>query len=104
MNQGFISLKDIEIFVLDDEQKKIAELSKQKLVDSKKFTQPLAVSITLVDPMSFTVAEEYHQDYYKNNPIRYYTYRTGCGRDARLQSLWGKDTGGKAFLTPLATQ
>ncbi len=93
-----------EIFTLDDEQKKIADASKQKLVESKRFSQPIAVNITPAGPMSFTVAEEYHQDYYKNNPIRYYTYRTGCGRDARLQSLWGKDAGGKAFLTPQATQ
>jgi methionine-S-sulfoxide reductase len=93
-----------EIFVLDDQQKSIAEASKQKLAASKRFTQPIVVKVTSVPAQGFTVAEEYHQDYYKNNPIRYYTYRTGCGRDARLQAIWGKEAGGKSVLQPQASQ
>jgi peptide-methionine (S)-S-oxide reductase len=39
---------------------------------------------------TFYLAEDYHQDYYKKNPLRYKYYRTNCGRDARLQQLWGE--------------
>ncbi len=41
----------------------------------------------------FYAAEDDHQDFYKKNPLRYKLYRTGCGRDARLKELWGKDAG-----------
>jgi peptide-methionine (S)-S-oxide reductase len=48
--------------------------------------------VTEVQPAApFYVAEDYHQDYYKKNPIRYRYYRTGCGRDQRLEQIWGKD-------------
>jgi methionine-S-sulfoxide reductase len=93
-----------EIFAVDAEQVRIAEASKQKLVDAKRFAQPIVVKVTLAANLPFTVAEEYHQDYYKTNPIRYYTYRTGCGRDARLQSIWGKEAGGKLVLAQPLTQ
>lgn len=86
------------IFTLSDEQRTIAETSKQKLVDSKRFSQPIAVTISAVGATGFTVAEEYHQDFYKKNPIRYFTYRTGCGRDARLKAIWGSEAGGKSVL------
>ena len=43
---------------------------------------------------AFYPAEDYHQDYYKKNPVRYQFYRTGCGRDARLKELWGDKAGG----------
>ncbi|HEX3126944.1 MAG TPA: peptide-methionine (S)-S-oxide reductase, partial [Thermoanaerobaculia bacterium] len=43
---------------------------------------------------AFWPAEEYHQDYYRKNPVRYKFYRTGCGRDARLQEIWGDAAGG----------
>ena len=87
-----------EIFVLSDEQKRIAEASKLKLVEGKRFAKPIIVPITQAVPSGFTIAEEYHQEYYKKNPLRYNLYRTGCGRDARLQSLWGAEAGGKSIL------
>lgn len=50
---------------------------------------PIKVTIESVD--QFWVAEDYHQDYYKKNPLRYNYYRFSCGRDARLKELWGED-------------
>jgi peptide-methionine (S)-S-oxide reductase len=75
------------IFVLDDRQLKIAQASKAALEKSKPFSAPVVTEITLAG--TFYPAEEYHQDYYLKNPIRYRYYRTGCGRDARLRQLWG---------------
>ena len=50
--------------------------------------------VTEVRPaMKFWPAEDYHQDYYKKNPVRYHFYRFNCGRDQRLKELWGKDAG-----------
>jgi peptide-methionine (S)-S-oxide reductase len=78
------------IFTHTDEQKKLADASKQALIDSKRFKQPIVVEIkTATD---FTPAEDYHQDFYKKSPGHYKRYRTGCGRDARLEALWGKPT------------
>jgi len=76
------------IFTHTEEQKRLAEASKQALVDSKRFKQTIVVEIKAAT--EFTPAEDYHQDFYKKNPGHYYRYRTGCGRDARLQQLWGK--------------
>ena len=61
--------------------------SKTALERSKPFQQPIVTPI--LDAGAFYPAEEYHQDYYKKNSLRYCIYRTGCGRDARLQELWG---------------
>lgn len=80
------------IFVHDESQKKAAEASKAALGKSKPFPQPIVTEIAAAGP--FYPAEEYHQDYYKKNPIRYNYYRNGCGRDARLKQLWG-DLAGK---------
>jgi peptide-methionine (S)-S-oxide reductase len=76
------------IFYLGDEQKKLAEASKAALDRSKPFKEPIVTEITRAT--EFYPAEEYHQDFYKKNPVRYKFYRNGCGRDARLQQLWGK--------------
>lgn len=76
------------IFTHTDEQKQIAEASKAALAASGRFTKPIVVP---VEPArEFWVAEEYHQDYYRKNPLQYAYYRWGCGRDARLEELWGK--------------
>ena len=76
------------IFTHDAEQARLAEASKAALAASGRFEQPIVVS---VEPArEFYVAEDYHQDYYLNNPIRYNYYRYACGRDARLEELWGK--------------
>jgi peptide-methionine (S)-S-oxide reductase len=78
-----------EIFSHNDEQKQLAEASKAKLDASKKLPWPIVVPVTAAS--EFTKAEDYHQKYYKKNPGHYQRYRTGCGRDARLEALWGKD-------------
>jgi len=74
------------IFYHDEEQRALAEASKAAV--EKRFEQPVATQIVPAGP--FYKAEEYHQDYYMKNPIRYKFYRFNCGRDARLQELWGK--------------
>jgi len=75
------------IFYLSDEQKKAAEASKAKYDKLKTFKQPLLTEITKAG--AFYPAEDYHQDYYKKNPLQYKFYVTGCGRYARLDGLWG---------------
>ena len=77
------------IFTISDEQKAAAEASKAALEKSGKFKQPIAVQIAPAGV--FTAAEDYHQDYYKKNPVRYKFYRAGCGRDARMEQLWGAE-------------
>ncbi|MFZ1814990.1 MAG: peptide-methionine (S)-S-oxide reductase MsrA [Rhizobiaceae bacterium] len=77
------------IFTLDDVQMQQATASKKAVDDSGKLPAPIATPI--VAASTFTVAEEYHQDYYKKNPVRYSYYRRGCGRDARVQQLWGSE-------------
>ncbi len=74
------------IFVHDEAQRRAAEESKTRV--QQRFKQPVVVQIVPAGP--FYRAEAYHQDYYKKNPVRYRYYRWGCGRDARLQELWGK--------------
>jgi peptide-methionine (S)-S-oxide reductase len=75
------------IFVHGEEQRRLAEESKQALVDSRRFAQPIVTEI--VDAGPFYPAEDYHQDYYQTNPVRYKFYRWNCGRDQRLTELWG---------------
>jgi peptide-methionine (S)-S-oxide reductase len=79
------------IFYHNDEQKRLAEESKKALEKSGKIKGPIYTEIT---PASeFYKAEEYHQQYYKKNPIRYNFYRFECGRDSRLKEIWGKEAG-----------
>jgi len=79
------------IFFHDDAQRKAAEASKAALEKSKPFKEPIVTPIEMAGP--FYPAEDYHQDYYTKNPTRYSFYRNGCGRDARLKSLWGDKAG-----------
>lgn len=76
------------IFYYDDEQKQLAERSRQDLTDSKKFDKPIVTKIIKMTP--FFMAEEYHQDYYKKHPIHYNSYRNGSGRGPFLKKTWGK--------------
>ena len=76
-----------EIFYHSEEQKQLAEASKAKWEKEKPFRQPIVTPITPAG--DFWPAEEYHQDYYKKNPVQYRFYVTGCGRYARLDQLWG---------------
>jgi peptide-methionine (S)-S-oxide reductase len=75
------------VFYLDDEQKKLAEETKKKV--EAKFA-PRTVYTQIVKATAFYDAEDYHQDYYKKNEARYKFYRWNCGRDQRLEQLWGK--------------
>ena len=76
------------IFYLDAEQQRLAEASKTALAASGRLQQPIATVIQAAT--TFYAAEDYHQDYHTKNPLRYSYYRHGCGRDQRLQELWGK--------------
>ena len=74
------------VFYRGDAQKQAAEASKKTV--ATRFKQPIETEIVAAGP--FTKAEDYHQDYYQKNPVRYKFYRFNCGRDARLEELWGK--------------
>ncbi len=76
------------IFYSDDGQKKAAQESKRAIEESKRFKEPIVTQITAAT--EFYPAEEYHQDFYKKNPVRYKFYKYSCGRAQRLETLWGK--------------
>jgi peptide-methionine (S)-S-oxide reductase len=79
------------IFYADETQKRLAEESKQEIERTRTFKDPI---VTPIRPLTqFWPAEEYHQDFYKKESLRYRFYRAGCGRDRRLQELWGKAAG-----------
>jgi peptide-methionine (S)-S-oxide reductase len=78
------------IFFHDDAQRLAAEKSRAEL--ATRFGKPIVTEVVKLD--AFWPAEEYHQDFYRKNPVRYQSYRMGCGRDARLRELWGAEAGG----------
>jgi len=76
------------IFYKDEEEKNIILESAKDIEKTKPFHEPLKVEY--IKAQTFYLAEDYHQDYYKKNPFRYKYYRYSCGRDARVEALWGK--------------
>jgi peptide-methionine (S)-S-oxide reductase len=76
------------IFYADNTQKQLAETSKTEIQTTKKFTQPIATEVTQAS--TFYPAEDYHQNYYKTNAVKYKFYRYSCGRDQRLNAVWGE--------------
>ena len=74
------------IFYASDQERLMAEASKKKLAESRRFNKPIATDILPLEP--FYPAEDYHQDYYKKNPIRYKGYRFASGRDTFLEKVW----------------
>ena len=79
------------IYTHDAAQAAAVQASLAALEKSKPFKEPIVTQVVPAGP--FYLAEDYHQDYYKKNPVRYNYYRTSCGRDARLEQLWGKKLG-----------
>jgi methionine-S-sulfoxide reductase len=77
------------IFYHDEEQRRLAVASKEELENSGRFDEEIVTEI--VPAREFYRAEEYHQDYYKKNPLRYKFYRYGSGRDQFLKKVWGKE-------------
>jgi peptide-methionine (S)-S-oxide reductase len=76
------------IFYHNEEQKRLAEESRKTIEQSKRFKESIVTQLVMVS--EFYPAEEYHQDFYKKNPIRYKFYKYNCGRAQRLEQLWGK--------------
>ncbi|WP_404473535.1 peptide-methionine (S)-S-oxide reductase MsrA [Vreelandella venusta] len=81
------------IFYSDDEQRQLAEASKAEM--EARFDQEITTDI--LPAAEFWEAEEYHQNYYEKNPLRYRFYRLSCGRDDRLEEVWGAEAGGPTF-------
>jgi peptide methionine sulfoxide reductase msrA/msrB len=77
------------IFYENDEQKRLAEISKETHGKDGRYQKPIVTE--LIKASQFYKAEDYHQDYYRKNPIRYKFYRSRCGRDQYLEKVWGKD-------------
>jgi len=77
------------VFVRGAEQRRAASATRQQIID--RFHRDVATQVLTAG--RFYAAEDYHQDYAKKNPVRYGMYRTGCGRDRRLQAIWGDEAG-----------
>jgi len=88
------------IFYSTDQERSLAETSKQGLAASGRFGKPIATEILPLG--EFYPAEEYHQDYYKKNPLRYRYYRHGSGRDQFLEKVWAGETSAAMRFIPLA--
>ena len=80
------------IFYHNDRQRRLAGDSLRELMESDRFSRTIATDILELE--EFYPAEEYHQNYYKKNSLRYNFYKTACGREARLQEIWGAKAGG----------
>lgn len=76
------------VFYTTEEEQRLAAASKSAIEQTKQFPAPIVTE--LVPASSFYQAEDYHQDYYKKNPLRYKYYKYSCGRAKRLEALWGK--------------
>lgn len=83
------------IYYQTEEEKRTAESVLAELEAAHVFSKPIVTDIELAG--DFWIAEKYHQDYYKKNPIQYSHYRTDSGRDAFIESVWGAGTAGEAF-------
>jgi methionine-S-sulfoxide reductase len=77
------------IFYGSEEERELAEQSLEEIEDSGRFNREIAVEITPLE--AFWIAEDYHQDYYQTNEIRYKLYKDACGRVRRLEQLWGDE-------------
>jgi peptide methionine sulfoxide reductase msrA/msrB len=88
------------VFVHDEAQRAAAEGSKSALAASGRFDEPLVTPV--VSFTTFYPAEEYHQDYYEKNPLRYRFYRRGSGRDQFLEKIWGADVRAASEAAPAA--
>ena len=76
------------MFYQNEQQKAVFETSLNDVIKNKPFDAKIVTPVLAAQ--EFYLAEDYHQNYYSRNPIRYAYYRTGCGRDKRIQQLWGE--------------
>jgi len=90
------------IFYNNSEERRIAEKSKMALAESKRFDQPIVTDILKL--ARFFPAEDYHQDYYRKNPLRYQFYRSNSGRDRFLEKIWGVEKHNTASASPKSWQ
>ena len=80
------------IFVDDPAERQTAEAEIEQIEDSGVLSAPIVTKV--LDAAPFWPAEDYHQDYYRTTPVKYRFYRKGCGRDAKLEKIWGKNAAG----------